>query len=61
MDIASQCIENNGRRIGFGSAYEMLKDYQTSYKPAPKGATHLEPKQLGIIKNDEPAPVGEKA
>jgi 2-oxoglutarate ferredoxin oxidoreductase subunit beta len=57
VDIASQCIENNGRRIGFGSAYEMLEDYKTSYKPAPRGATRLEPKQLGIIKA-EPAPVG---
>jgi 2-oxoglutarate ferredoxin oxidoreductase subunit beta len=57
VDIASQCIENNGRRIGFGSAFEMLEDYKTSYRAAPRGATRLEPKQLGIIKN-EPVPVG---
>jgi hypothetical protein len=52
VDIASQCIENNGRRIGFGSAFEMLEDYKTSYRAAPRGATRLEPKQLGIIKNE---------
>ena len=56
VDIASQCIENNGRRIGFGSAYEMLENYKTEYKAAPRDATHLEPHQLGIVKG-EPAPV----
>ena len=50
MDIASQCIENNGRRIGFSSAYEMLESYKADYKPAPTGATRLEGKQLGIVK-----------
>jgi 2-oxoglutarate ferredoxin oxidoreductase subunit beta len=57
VDIASQCIENNGRRIGFGSAFEMLEDYKSSYRAAPRGSTHLEPKQLGIIK-PEPVPAG---
>jgi pyruvate/2-oxoacid:ferredoxin oxidoreductase beta subunit len=54
IDIASQCIENNGRRIGFGSAYEMLEHYKTEYKPGPRDATHLERHQLGIVKG-EPA------
>jgi 2-oxoglutarate ferredoxin oxidoreductase subunit beta len=58
VDIASQCIENNGRRIGFGSAFEMLEDYKTSYRAAPRGATHLERKQLGIIKSEAAVPAG---
>jgi 2-oxoglutarate ferredoxin oxidoreductase subunit beta len=57
VDVASQCIENNGRRIGFGSAHEMLEYYKTAYKTAPRDATHLEPRQLGIVKG-EPAAVG---
>jgi 2-oxoglutarate ferredoxin oxidoreductase subunit beta len=57
VDIASQCIENNGRRIGFSSAYEMLEQYKSDYKPAPREATHLEPKQLGIVRGT-PAVVG---
>jgi 2-oxoglutarate ferredoxin oxidoreductase subunit beta len=56
VDIASQCIENNGRRIGFSSANEMLQHYRTAYKPAPPGSTHLESHQLGIVKG-EPLPV----
>jgi 2-oxoglutarate ferredoxin oxidoreductase subunit beta len=61
VDIASQCIENNGRRIGFSSAFEMLEGYKTEYKPAPREAAHLEPKQIGVVKG-EPAPAqsGEK-
>jgi 2-oxoglutarate/2-oxoacid ferredoxin oxidoreductase subunit beta len=56
IDIASQCIENNGRRIGFGSAFEMLENYKTAYKAAPRDATRLERGQLGIVKG-EPATV----
>jgi 2-oxoglutarate/2-oxoacid ferredoxin oxidoreductase subunit beta len=50
VDVASQCIENNGRRIGFSSANEMLQHYRTEYKAAPPGSTHLEDHQTGIIK-----------
>ena len=56
VDIASQCIENNGRRIGFASANDMLQHYRTEYKAAPPGSTHLEPHQTGIVKG-EPLPV----
>jgi hypothetical protein len=59
VDVASQCIENNGRRIGFGSANEMLQNYRTDYKAAPAGSTTLEPHQLGIIKGEPvPGPAG---
>jgi hypothetical protein len=56
VDVASQCIENNGRRIGFASANDMLQHYRTEYKSAPPGSTRLEPHQLGIVKG-EPLPV----
>ncbi|MGZ6299680.1 MAG: thiamine pyrophosphate-dependent enzyme, partial [Candidatus Limnocylindria bacterium] len=34
VDITSQCIENNGRRIGFASANDMLNFYRKTYKRA---------------------------
>jgi pyruvate/2-oxoacid:ferredoxin oxidoreductase beta subunit len=59
VDIASQCIENNGRRIGFSSANEMLQHYRTAYKAAPPGSTHLEPNQTGIVKGEPLLVAGE--
>jgi 2-oxoglutarate ferredoxin oxidoreductase subunit beta len=49
VDITSQCIENNGRRIGFASANDMLTFYRKTYKRAPPDADHLEPFQIGIV------------
>jgi 2-oxoglutarate ferredoxin oxidoreductase subunit beta len=49
VDITSQCIENNGRRIGFASANEMLTFYRKTYKRAPKGADELKQYELGIV------------
>jgi 2-oxoglutarate ferredoxin oxidoreductase subunit beta len=49
VDITSQCIENNGRRIGFANANEMLTFYRKTYKRAPKGADRLGPFELGIL------------
>ncbi|HEY7451774.1 MAG TPA: hypothetical protein VIA02_04545, partial [Candidatus Limnocylindria bacterium] len=49
VDITSQCIENNGRRIGFANANEMLTFYRKTYKRAPKGADQLGPFELGIL------------
>ncbi len=43
VDITSQCIENNGRRIGFANANDMLTFYRKTYKRAPKGAESLGP------------------
>jgi hypothetical protein len=48
--VASQCIENNGRRVGFTSAHAMLQGYRSDYKAALPGALQLEDHQLGIIK-----------
>ena len=47
VDITSQCIENNGRRIGFASANDMLTFYRKTYKRAAKGAEHLNPFEIG--------------
>ncbi len=62
VDITSQCIENNGRRIGFPSANEMLNYYKKEYRQAPPGSTQLANHQLGIVKGKpaetEPVPVG---
>jgi len=49
VDITSQCIENNGRRIGFASANEMLNFYRKTYKRAAKDAQHLNPFEIGIL------------
>ena len=49
VDITSQCIENNGRRIGFASANEMLTFYRKTYKRAPKDAERLNPFEIGIV------------
>jgi 2-oxoglutarate ferredoxin oxidoreductase subunit beta len=49
VDITSQCIENNGRRIGFASANEMLSFYRKTYKRAAKDAVHLNPFEIGIL------------
>jgi len=50
VEIMSQCIENNGRRIGFNSAWEMLQLYKRTYKRVPRGKDSLEPDEIGIIR-----------
>ncbi len=49
VDITSQCIENNGRRIGFASANEMLTFYRKTYRRAPKDATQLNAFEIGTV------------
>src|SRR5437870_2822341 len=49
VDITSQCIENNGRRIGFASANDMLTFYRKTYKRAAKGATELGQYEIGVL------------
>ena len=55
VDITSQCIENNGRRIGFASANDMLNFYRKTYKRAAKDAEHLNPFEIGILSPREGA------
>lgn len=50
VDIACHCIENNGRRLGFNSAYEMLQHFRKTYKRAPEDAETLEPFEIGIVR-----------
>jgi 2-oxoglutarate ferredoxin oxidoreductase subunit beta len=52
VDITSQCIENNGRRIGFASANDMLTFYRKTYKRAPKDATELARFEIGVLYPD---------
>jgi 2-oxoglutarate ferredoxin oxidoreductase subunit beta len=62
VDITSQCIENNGRRIGFASANEMLTFYRKTYKRAPKDAETLNAFEIGIVyPADHPARNGNGA
>ena len=49
VDITSQCIENNGRRIGFASANEMLTFYRKTFKRAAKGAELLNEHEIGVL------------
>ena len=49
VDITSQCIENNGRRIGFASANDMLTFYRKTYRRAPKDAEILSPFEIGVL------------
>jgi 2-oxoglutarate ferredoxin oxidoreductase subunit beta len=50
VEVACHCIENNGRRLGFNSAYEMLQHFRRTYKLAPDGADTLGPSEIGIIR-----------
>ena len=50
IDCTSDCIENNGRRLGFKTAYEMLAWYRKVYHRAPDEAKTLGPYEIGIIK-----------
>ncbi len=52
VDVISQCIENNGRRLGFKSAYEMLQHFKKTYKRAPDGAETLGPEEIGIVRQE---------
>ncbi|MDP9467266.1 MAG: thiamine pyrophosphate-dependent enzyme [Chloroflexota bacterium] len=49
VDITSQCIENNGRRIGFASANDMLTFYRKTYRRAATDAVRLNPFEIGIL------------
>lgn len=50
VNITSQCIENNGKRLGFHSAHEMLVHYRNTYKKAPEESETLGNNEIGIIR-----------
>ena len=49
VEVISQCIANFGRRIGFKSAYDMLKYYKDYYKLRDDAET-LKEDEIGITK-----------
>ena len=49
VDIKVQCITNNGRRLGFNNATEMLQQFKENYMINERPAS-LEPEELGITK-----------
>jgi len=52
IDIVCHCIENNGRRLGFNSAYEMLQHFRKTYKRASDDAETLGPLEIGIVRKE---------
>ena len=52
IDVISNCIENNGRRLGYKNSFEMLEHTKKSFKVNmdPKGL--LEDGELGVIKSE---------
>jgi len=51
VDVVSFCIENNGRRLGFRSGYEMLEKIKRDYKINRRPGARLEENELGIIES----------
>ena len=51
VDVAAQCIENNGRRIGYKEGYDMMKKFKEEFKINKKeDIEYLEKNELGIVK-----------
>ncbi len=53
IDVISYCIENNGRRLGFKSGYEMLEHNKKEFKVNSSPEGRLKDDELGIIKSAE--------
>jgi pyruvate/2-oxoacid:ferredoxin oxidoreductase beta subunit len=51
IDVISNCIENNGRRLGFKNGYEMLEKVKDDYKINLNPTGLLKDGELGIVKN----------
>ena len=52
VDVISYCIENNGRRLGFNSGFEMMQKIKTDFKINTNPVIKLKDNELGIIKNE---------
>lgn len=50
VDILSDCIELNGRRLGFKTAYQMFKWFEQRFHIVEGIQDHLEEDELGIAK-----------
>ncbi len=51
VEVKSQCISNNGRRLGFNSAAEMLLKFKELYKISDR-PERLDPNEIGVTKCD---------
>jgi predicted heme/steroid binding protein len=67
VDIVSDCIELNGRRLGFKTAHQMFKWFDQRFHVVEGVRDHLKDDELGITKAEatlehaaEPVPEGEK-
>src|SRR5512139_3222916 len=67
VDIVSDCIELNGRRLGFRTAHQMFKWFDQRFHVVEGARDHLEDDELGISKAEatpeqapRPAPEPEK-
>jgi len=63
VDIVSDCIELNGRRLGFRTAYQMFKWFDERFHIIEGERDHLREDELGIAKAEAealPKPVEEK-
>ncbi|MBW3003191.1 2-oxoacid:ferredoxin oxidoreductase subunit beta [Candidatus Woesearchaeota archaeon] len=52
VEIRVNCISNYGRRIGFKTPFEMLKNFRDTFKVNNNPAGLLKDNELGIVKND---------
>ena len=52
LDVISYCIENNGRRQGFKSPYEMLVKIKQDYRINAKPEGLLGPNELGVVSHE---------
>jgi len=51
VDVASHCIENDGRRVGFKEAYDMMKKFKEEYRiNREECPLALEENELGILR-----------
>ncbi len=54
VDIVSDCIELNGRRLGFKTAHQMFKWFDQRFHIVEGLRDHLEDDELGIAKTETP-------
>src|SRR4030066_707433 len=52
VDIISDCIELNGRRLGFKTAHQMFKWFDERFHIVEGEGDHLENDELGIVKKE---------
>ncbi|MBM4278331.1 MAG: 2-oxoacid:ferredoxin oxidoreductase subunit beta [Deltaproteobacteria bacterium] len=57
VDIISDCIELNGRRLGFKTAHQMFKWFEERFHIAEGVRDHLKDDELGIAKKEVEAEV----